>query len=338
MKRWEMSNYGLNNLLLVDVPIPEPRSGEVLVKVGAVSLNYRDRLVIENGQGAPLRFPFCPGSDLAGTVIAIGDAVERFQVGERVVSTFFPDWIDGLAPGNARTPDYGALGGAHQGVLSEYVVLPESGLVAAPKSLTLSEASTLPCAGLPAWFSLVEHGALKPGMSVLIQGTGGVALFALQIAKAYGAEVYVTSGSVEKLERVKALGADHVIDRLAEDWVAAVHRLSADRGIDHIVELVGGANIARSLDAVAVGGRISIIGVLDGLEIAGAAPTLILKAATLQGIRAGHRRSLENFVRAIDVVGIKPVIDGSYRMEELHAALERLSHGPFGKVVIELDR
>ncbi|WP_405125007.1 NAD(P)-dependent alcohol dehydrogenase [Ralstonia pseudosolanacearum] len=332
-----MNGYGMSNLQLSEVPRPEPQRGEVLVKVAAVSLNVRDQLVIDNGQGAPVAFPFTPASDMAGTVVAIGQDAEEFAPGDRVISSFFPDWLDGIAPGNAQAPDYSALGGRYQGVLADYVALPKNALVRAPSSISLAQASTLPCAGLPAWFALVESGKLRPGERVLVQGTGGVALFAVQIAKAYGAEVFVTTGSPAKRERVRALGADHIISRTEEDWVAAIHRLTAGHGVDHVIELAGGTNLGRSLEAVAVGGRISLIGVLDDLGFSGASPTLILKAVTVQGIRAGHRRSLENFVRAVEVAGIAPVIGGSYDMADVPAALAHLARGPFGKIVVNVD-
>lgn len=334
MKRWEISDYGRANLSLNEVAVPEPCPGEVLVKVSAVSLNYRDKLVIENGLGMALPFPFTPGSDLAGTVVAVGEGAKRFQSGDRVISTFFPGWIDGSGPGDARKPDGSALGGDHQGVLAEYVAMPEDWFAAAPASLEFAAASTLPCAGLTAWYALIERGGLKVGMGVLVQGTGGVALSGLQIAKAFGAQVFVTSGSPEKRERAKVAGADQAIDR--DDWVETVYRLTGDRGVDHILEIVGGAHLARSLEAIAVDGRISLIGVIDGFAISGSAGNLMLKSATVEGIRVGHRRALEDLVRAVDAHAIKPVIDRRYPFDALPAALDHLDRGPFGKVVVEM--
>ncbi|ACL58365.1 zinc-dependent alcohol dehydrogenase family protein [Methylobacterium nodulans] len=336
MKRWEMTAVGREQLRLVDVPVPEPRAGEVLVRVAAVSLNYRDKLVIENGMGLALDHPFTPASDLAGTVMALGEGVSRFKMGDRVISTFSPDWVEGRPPGSARTPPFRTLGGAYPGVLAEYVSFPEGWFVAAPQSLDLAAASTLPCAGLTAWFALVERGRLKAGETVLVQGTGGVALFGLQIAKLHGAEVFVTSGKTDKLDRVRALGADQAIDRTAGDWVEAVYRLTGDRGIDHILEIVGGAHLARSLEAVAVHGRISVIGVLEGYEVSGPAPHLLRKSPVVQGVSVGHRRALEDLVAAVDATGLKPVIGQRYTLEELPKALDHLDRGPFGKLVIEI--
>ncbi|TAT62251.1 NAD(P)-dependent alcohol dehydrogenase, partial [Enterobacter cloacae] len=255
---------GLN---VTQEPVPKPGPGEVRVRVNAVALNYRDKMVIEGMMPIPLSFPFTPASDMAGVVDSIGEGVTRFQPGDRVISTFFPEWIDGRPQADARHLPYKTSGGYFPGMLAEYVIVNENGLVAAPETLDDVEASTLPCAGLTAWFALVERGNLRAGQSVLVQGTGGVAIFALQIAKALGAEVYVTSGSDEKLARAKKLGADRGINRLKGDWAEALLTLTQDRGIDHIIETVGGENLQHSLRAVAVHGRISVIGVLAGSEI-----------------------------------------------------------------------
>jgi len=337
MKRWEMGQNGRDALELKEVPIPEPRAGEVLVKVAAVSLNYRDKLMIESGMGMPLEFPFTPGSDLAGTVVAVGEGVTRLAKGQRVISTFSPDWLDGTPPGNARTPSYRALGGAYTGVLAEYIALSQDWLVRAPETLSDAEASTLPCAGLTAWFALIEKGRLQAGQTVLVEGTGGVGLFALQIAKAHGARVIVISGSDDKLAKVSALGADHGVNRNAGDWVEAVYKLTSDHGADHIVELVGGPHLAKAFQAVAVNGKIYQIGVLEGFDIASPAGPLMLKNAELHGISVGHRRALEDLVAATDKAGIKPVIDRRYPLAELQAALDHLDRGAFGKIVIDLE-
>jgi NADPH:quinone reductase-like Zn-dependent oxidoreductase len=321
---------------LSETDVPTPKRGEILVKTSAVSLNYRDRLVLESGMGLPLQFPFVPASDMAGVVKAIGDGARRFKPDDRVISTFAPGWIDDKPLGSARHPPYRTLGGFYPGVLSEYVAFPEDWFVAAPASLDDAEASTLPCAGLTAWFALIERGKVKPGDTVLVQGTGGVALFGLQLAVAQGAEVFVTSGSAEKLERAKALGARHGIDRNTGDWVEAVFRLTRDRGIDHIFEIVGGPHLGQSLKAVALNGRISLIGVFEGFDISGPAGPLLLKSPVIQGIAVGHRRALEDFVRAIDQIGLKPVIDHRYRFSEVPNAFDHLDRGAFGKIVIEV--
>lgn len=334
MKRWTMDGIGRDRLTQTAVPIPTPDADEVLVKVSAVSLNYRDKLVIETGMGLPLTFPFVPASDMAGVVVAVGPDSSRFKIGDRVISHFSPGWIEGHNLGTARTPPYKTLGGIYPGVLAEYVCFPEDWLVHAPTTLDDAQASTLPCAALTAWFALVERGALRGGSTVVVHGTGGVALFGLQFANANGANVIVTSGSDDKLARAKTLGAAHGINRLSEDWVDAVYRLTNDRGADHILETVGGDHLGRSIDAAAMAGRISVIGVFGGFELSGPAGPLLLKGLTVQGIGVGHRRSLEDMIRAIDQLGIKPVIDARYSFADLPKALNHLDRGAFGKITV----
>ncbi|KPC53245.1 zinc-dependent alcohol dehydrogenase family protein [Amantichitinum ursilacus] len=334
MYRWSMNAIGREHLQYNQTELPQPGPGQVRVKVGAVSLNFRDKLMIDNGMGLPLQFPFIPASDMAGAVDALGPGVSRFAVGARVISTFAPGWIDGKPGGTGRDPLYHSLGGREQGVLAEYVVLDENWLAAAPASLNDAEASTLPCAGLTAWFALVELGRLQQGESVLVQGTGGVALLGLQIAHALGAKVLVTSGDADKLQRALALGATHGIHRKQIDWATAALELTEDRGIDHILDTVGGGNLAQSLRAVAVAGRISLIGVLDGFEVSGPSGPFLLKQVTVQGITVGHRRALEDLVRFVDAHQIKPVIDQQYRFADLPKALAHLDRGAFGKIVL----
>lgn len=336
MKSWRMSAVGRDHLELVEVPVPTPEPGEVLVRVHAVSLNYRDKLVIETGMGLPLDFPFTPGSDLAGEVVDLGQNVDRFEIGDPVISTFAPGWIEGRPAGDARNPPYKTLGGAHAGVLSEYVAFPQDWFVRSPESLDPVLASTLPCAGLTAWFALIERGGLRAGQTVVLQGTGGVSAFALQIAASRGARVIITSAEDEKLARAKALGADHGVNRHDEDWVAATHKLTADAGADHILEMVGGSHLNRSLEAVAVQGRISLIGVFEGFEFSGSSGLLITKSPVIQGINVGHRRALEDLVAEVDRVGLQPIVDAVYAMADLSLALDHLERGPFGKIVVSL--
>jgi len=331
-RQWTIDGIGPKNLKISGARVEDPGHNKVLVRTQAVSLNYRDKLVLETGMGLPLQFPFVPASDMAGIVEAVGPGVTRFKPGDRVISTFSPGWIDGKNAGDARNPPYRTLGGIYPGVLSDYLTFSEDWFVKAPDTLDAAEASTLPCAGLTAWFALVERGKLKAGQKVLIQGTGGVALFGVQIAKAHGAEVFVTSGSMDKLERARAIGADHGFGR--ENWVETLYGLTGDYGADQILEIAGGANFGEALKAVAVGGHIHVIGVLEGFEISGPVAPLLLKSPTVQGISVGHRRALEDFVRAIEMTGIKPVVDKSYAFEQLPEALAHLDRGPFGKIVV----
>jgi NADPH:quinone reductase-like Zn-dependent oxidoreductase len=335
MRRWEMDAIGREELVLREVPVPQPGRGEVLVRVAAVALNYRDKMVVENGRELPLAFPFTPGSDLAGTVVALGDNAARFDEGDRVISTFTPDWVDGLRPGDARTPAYRTLGGVYPGVLAEYVAVPQDWLVPAPRTLGDAEAATLPCAGLTAWFALAERGHVRPGETVLVEGTGGVALFGIQIAKLHGARV-VVSGSADKLEGALALGADHGVDRRQEDWVEAVLAVTGDRGADHVMELVGGSHLGQAIRITAVGGHVYQIGALDGFEVSAPVMPLMLKDITIHGIATGHRRALTRLVDAVDRSGLTPTIDTRYPLTELHAALDHLDRGAFGKIVVEV--
>jgi NADPH:quinone reductase-like Zn-dependent oxidoreductase len=216
------------------------------------------------------------------------------------------------------------------------VAFPEDWFVRTPSTLDDAEASTLPCAGLTAWFALVGRGRLHAGETVLVEGTGGVALFGIQIAKAHGARVIVTSGSADKLARAKAYGADHGIDRSKEDWVDAVLAITNDHGADHILELVGGPHLGKAVQASAIGGQIAQIGVLEGFEVTAPVGPLMLKNVTIQGISVGHRRALEDFVVATDRIGLKPAIDRRYPLADLPAALDHLDRGPFGKIVLEM--
>jgi NADPH:quinone reductase-like Zn-dependent oxidoreductase len=335
MRRWQLPSFGLKNLELAEAPVPAPGGKELLIRVAAVSLNYRDKLVVE-GELLPDRpiMPFVPVSDMAGEVVATDADVSRFKVGDRVLGNFWTQWIDGEPPREMARHGL-SLGGPLPGMLAEYVTLHEGVAVKAPASLTDEEAATLPVAALTAWSALIETGHLKAGQTVLVQGTGGVALFGLQFAQAFGARVIVTSRNAEKLEHAKALGAFGVIDTRADpDWSAGALDLTDGRGVDHVLELVGGDNISQSAAALASGGRIAQIGFMKGSEIVLSAVPMMLKRAIIQGISVGHRRAFEDMNRAIDEHGLKPVIEKVYAFEDVCAAFDHLERGPFGKVVV----
>jgi NADPH:quinone reductase-like Zn-dependent oxidoreductase len=332
MQQWQYGPEGRASLALAQAPVPVAKRGEALVKVKAVSLNYRELLVLDDGDYDPAAGIKVLGSDMAGEVVALGEDVTRVAVGDRVMGNFGGGWIDGPSPQRAPT-----LGGALPGVLAEYVVMPAEWLVEAPASLDDAEASTLPIAALTAWTALVENGGLRPGQSLLVQGTGGVAIFAVQIAAAMGAEVIVTSSDAGKLDRAKALGATHGINRRdLPDWEAAVRDLTGGRGVDHVLDLVGGDNLARSIQAAAQGGQISLIGVIDGFSATLPLFEAIQRQVSLQGVMVGHRRSFENLVRAIDHIVLKPVIDSRFAFDDVPAALDRLKQGAFGKIVVRV--
>ncbi|PXW24748.1 zinc-dependent alcohol dehydrogenase family protein [Paraburkholderia caballeronis] len=339
MKRWTIPALGLDRLALGVAPRPVPKAGEILVEIEAVSLNFRDAEIVENGMGVPLTFPFTPASEMAGRVIAAGDGVTRFRVGDRVLSAFIPGWIDGAPLSWTDAP---TQGGPLDGMLAQYVAMPADWCVFAPTSLDALEASTLPVAGLTAWMALVEPGHLRAGQTVVVQGTGGVSLFAVQIAAASGASVIVTSSSDAKLAGAIELGAKHGIAvqginrRERPDWQHAVLDLTGGRGADHILEMAGGDNLARSLQAIVPGGRISVIGLLESDRMDVPTMPLLGSRASIVGLSVGPRRALEDLVRMIDAHRLKPVIDAVYPFGQVPQAFEHLRRGAFGKIVVEV--
>lgn len=330
LQRWQLTGYGLEHLVRSTAPLPVPGPGQILVRVEAASLNYRDLLVARNTYRWSAPLPFVPASDMAGTVLAVGAGVQRWRGGERVISTFVAGWLDGAAPAASFT-----LGVPGPGVLATHVLLDADWAAPAPATLDAAQASTLPCAALTAWFALVEQGGLHAGQTVLIHGTGGVALFGLQFARMHGAQVIVVSGSEDKRAQALELGAHHVLARDA-DWQAEVMRLTEGRGADQVLETVGGPNIGRSLQALARGGRISVIGVLEGGAMEDFTFDAIGRRATIQGISVGHRAALERMVRAIDVNRLAPVVAAEYGFGEVPQAFGHLERGAFGKVVVRM--
>jgi len=330
LQRWQLPQFGLQHLQRIEEPLPEPGPGQVLVRVDAVSLNYRDLLMARDGMGMAFPLPFTPASDMAGTVLAAGPGVTRWRGGERVVSTFWAGWLDAGWPAHALP-----LGGPGPGVLASHVLLDAEWAVAAPAALDAAQASTLPIAGLTAWFALVETGALRAGETVLVHGTGGVALFGVQIARLHGALPIVVSGDAAKRERALALGAAHALARDG-DWAAEARALTGGRGVDHVLETVGGPNLGRSMTALRQGGRVSVIGNLGGDEVRSSVYPLLLGRAVVQGIGVGHRRALEDLVRAVDAARLKPVIAAQYAADDVPAAFAHLARGALGKVVVRL--
>lgn len=323
----------LDTLELVNLQDPgAPGPGEIRVRLHASSLNYHDLSVVTGVLKASAgRIPM---SDGAGVVEAVGDGVADFRAGDHVVSTFFPTWLAGepTIGDFSTTPGDGADGYAR-----ETVVAPAQAFTRAPAGYSHAEAATLTTAGLTAWRALVVSGGLKPGDTVLALGTGGVSIFALQIAKAMGASVIVTSSSDEKLERARALGADHVVNyRREENWAKSVLEITDRRGVDHVVEVGGAGTLVQSIGAVRIGGHIALIGVLTG--VVGQVPTAALMArqARIQGLVVGNRRHQIDMVRGVEVMGLRPVIDARYPLEEIAAAFRhQQSGGHFGKIVLE---
>jgi len=335
MKIWELRKFGLSALAQAERPVPAPGPYELLVRMGAVSLNYRDRLVIEGRFIPDLALPFVPASDGAGEVVAVGAGVTRFRVGDRVTGIYIPGWIDG--DGSGPEGDYVSLGGPLPGVLAEYVVFNEQAVVATPSYLTDQEASTLPIAAVTAWTALFDHARLEPGQTALVEGTGGVSIFALQLAVAAGARVIVTSSSDEKLARAKALGAADGVNYVRHpDWERQVMEITSGRGANVIIEVVGGDNVRHAAAALARNGHIALIGLIEGLSLTADIPTLLRQRGAIRGVLVGSRRSFERLNDALETTRIRPVIDKVYPFSETVAAFEHLSRGPFGKVVIDV--
>lgn len=313
---------GPDALCVQERPKPTPGPGEILVRMGAASINYRDLLIAEGGYRSRQKTTdLIPLSDGAGTVEAIGDGVTDFQPGDRVTACFFQDWPAGRASERAMESDTGRH---TDGMLQEYRLFPESGLVPTPDHLSDAEAASLTCAGLTAWSAIVRLGAVQPGDVVLTQGTGGVSLFALQFAKAAGARVIVTSSSDEKLERARALGADHTINyRSDEKWGSTARDLAAGDGVDNVIELGGTETMKQSLIAVRPGGTLSLIGVLSGATTGNVLlPFIVSRDVRLQGVTVGPRDDMIRMCQAMQANDIRPVIDKVFAFEDAAAAYE----------------
>lgn len=326
---------GLEAVTLVERPDPQPQAGQVLVKMHAASLNYRDLMVAKGSYGSQGVQPIVPLSDGAGEVVAVGSDVTRVQVGDRVAGIFMQQFLAGeLTPERSKS----ALGGAIDGVLAEYVVFDEDGVVKIPAHLSYEEAATLPCAAVTAWNALVAEGQLKAGDTVLLQGTGGVSLFALQFAQMMGASVIITSSSDAKLERAKQLGATVGINyKTTPNWEEAVWTLTDGRGVDHVVEVGGSNTLSQSLRAVRYGGRIALIGVLTGTAGDVKTSAILHKHVRVQGIYVGSRDHFEAMNRAIALHKLQPVIDRTFPFSEAKEAMRYLESGAhFGKVVITI--
>jgi NADPH:quinone reductase-like Zn-dependent oxidoreductase len=333
MRAYRLQAAGIDGLAEVELPMPKPGPRQVLVKVAACSLNFRDLAIALGTYRMPTKPDLVPLSDGAGEVIEIGPGVTRVKAGDRVAGCFFQRWFGGPPAADTHVS---ALGGGLDGMLAQYVVLEQDGVVALPAHLTFEEAATLPCAAVTAWHALAEHARIVAGEIVLVQGTGGVSIFALQLARLMGARVIVTSSSDEKLARAKALGAAHGVNyKATPEWDKAVVELTGG-GVDHVVEVGGPGTLARSLRAIRVGGKITLIGVLAGA--AEINPMLIFsRRANVQGISVGSTQMFEAMNRAIAASGLKPIIDKVFAFGEAPAAYRHLQSAQhFGKVVIRV--
>jgi NADPH:quinone reductase-like Zn-dependent oxidoreductase len=315
-----------------DLPTPEPGPRQVRVRLRAASLNFRDLLISKGIYNPKLKLPIIPLSDGAGEVAALGASASRFRVGDRVVAAFMPGWLDG-PPTEAKGRS--ALGAEAGGVLAEEVVLPEEGLLPIPAHLSYEEAATLPCAAVTAWNALVETGGIRSGDSLLIQGTGGVSIFALQFARMAGARVIATSSSDQKLARVRELGASDGINyKTTPDWDKHARELTGGQGVDMIVEVGGAGTLPRSARAIKLGGYIALIGILTGAGDFNPI-SVLMKNVRLQGIFVGSCRMFESMLKAIETSQLRPVVDRVFPFDQAVQALKYLESGAhFGKVVI----
>ncbi len=327
--------FGLDHLALVERPDSSPGPGEVAVALRAASLNYRDLLMVQGLYNRRQPLPLIPCSDGAGEVVAVGDGVTRVQVGDRVSGIFAQRWIAGRP---SRELLRSTLGGPLDGTLAERIVLSAEGVVKVPAHLTDEEAAALPCAAVTAWNALVTEGRLAPGETVLVQGTGGVSLFALQFARLAGARVIVTSSSGEKLERARELGAEAGINyRETPEWGAKVKELTGGIGVDHVIEVGGAATFPQSLQAVRMGGTVSLIGNLSGTGSEIALTSIFMQRVRVQGILVGDRASFEAMNRAIEAARLRPVLDRTFALADALAAFDHMAAGrAFGKIAVAI--
>ena len=336
MKAYQLQAIqSLDSVIRVERDVPEPRAGEVLIRVRACSLNFRDTLVARGAYGGPPPAGLVPLSDGAGEVVAIGAGVTRVAVGDRVAGIFMQRWLAGEITSEGATS---ALGGAIDGMLAEHVVLSQDGVVKIPSHLTFEEAASLTCAAVTAWNALVRESHVKAGDTVLLLGTGGVSMIGLQLAKMHGARCIVTSSSDEKLERAKALGADAVVNyRERPDWEKAVLELTNGRGADIVLEVGGVGTLDKSLASTRLGGHVCLIGVLTGVSGQVATSAILRKHLRVHGIYVGSREMFEEMNRAIEQSGMRPPIGARFGFDEARAAYDHMVAGAhFGKIVVSV--
>ena len=334
MKVFEIRDtFGIDNLVLTDRPQPLPAHGQVIVKVRAVSLNYRDLLVVKGLYNPRLPLPLIPFSDGAGDVIALGEGVTRVKIGDRVAGIFMQSWLAGELTQAKTMP---VLGGDIDGMIAEYVNIPEDGVVHIPNHLSYEEAATLPCAAVTAWHAVIES-SLKAGESVLVLGTGGVSMFALQFAQMCGARVIITSRSEKKLAKARELGVtDGINYQSIPDWGSKVWELTGG-GVDLVVEVGGAGTLLQSFKAVRAGGRISLIGVLTGTSGEINPLPIVMKKICIQGIFVGSREMFEAMNQAISLHQLHPTIDRVFPFEDAREALRYMESGAhFGKICIRI--
>ena len=336
MRAYQLLKYGagIEALVKVDRPDPKPAYRQVLVKIAACSLNFRDLGIVRGTYRIRVPDNIIPLSDGAGEVVDVGAGVKRIKVGDRVAGCFFQRWSAGEPNPDVHSS---ALGGGIDGMLAEYAVLEEDGVVKLPKHLSFEEGATLPCAAVTVWYALVEHGKVIAGQTVLLQGTGGLSIFGLQFAHAMGVQTVVTSSSDEKLARAKSLGANYTINyKTVADWDKAAKGFTGGRGVDQVIEVGGAGTLTRSFGSIRVGGKISLIGGLSGPATELNPGLILARRADVQGISVGSTQTFETMNRAIATNAIKPVVDKVFGFNEVHAAYRHMASGlHFGKIAIQ---
>ena len=335
MKAWRIVQFGVDQLEQVETALPAPGPGDVLMRIHAVSLNFRDLLMVKGHYNPKLALPRIPCSDGAGEIVEVGSEVHGWKVGDRVAGIFMQNWLDGQMS-SAKT--HGALGGDIDGMLAQYVALPAEGIVAIPESLNYEQAATLPCAAVTAWNAVTRAHPVRAGETVLIQGTGGVSIFALQFAVLMGARVIGISSSDEKLARAKTLGLDAGVNyRQVPDWAPWVLEQTNGDGVDLVVEVGGSGTLQQSLMAVRVAGTVAQIGVLTGVEETLLIAPILHRQIRVQGVYVGSRQDFVDMNRAIAYARLKPVVDQSFAFDNVREALQTMESGlHFGKIVIRV--
>ncbi len=336
MKVWNIPAFGIDKLAQVEVPIPEPGPGQVVMEVHACSLNYRDLMTVQGKYNPNLKLPRVPLSDGAGLIHSTGEGVTEFKVGDRVAAIFMQNWLDG-APSAKKYR--GALGGDIDGMAGQYVLLDARGVIQVPSYLSFAQAATLPCAAVTAWAALHKTGPLPSGSTVLIQGTGGVSIFALQLAKVMGMRVLGTSGSDEKLERARALGLDAGVNyKSTPNWSKWVLDQTDGEGVDLVIEVGGAGTFNESLGAAKIGGSVAQIGILAQGDQAAEVTVILRKQLRVQGIYVGSRTDFEALNRSLEVSRLQPVIDREFAPEQVPAAMQMMeSASHFGKLVVRMQ-
>lgn len=337
MRCFQIKEFGLDNLQMVQHQQPDPGPGEVLLKLEAASLNYRDLLVVQGLYNPRQPLPLIPCSDAAAKVEKLGPGVEHLQVGDKVCTLFCQNWPAGR-PTRQRLRN--TLGSPADGVLCSYCVLPAHGVSRYPEYLSPAEASTLPCAALTAWSALVTQAELSPGDTVLLLGTGGVSIWALQLAQVLGLRTIITSSSEAKLEQARALGADHTINYSTDkNWGKTAREMAGGEGVDLVVEVGGAGTLAQSLRSLRLGGQISLIGVLSGVEEPLGILPIVMGQIKVQGILVGHHDGFAAMCRALEKAKVKPVIDRVFPFLESRQAFEHLAGGGhLGKIVVDMSQ